>query len=111
MAIRILPPKRVKKAKSRNSQEVLRRLEQYLENECDDPVRILCGVWEDQQNAISYQELRAAVMEGYLSMETLRLWQQDYSVLAGFGEGTAVSSSSSILLLHHYISLKGTAHQ
>ncbi|MDE6912666.1 MAG: phage head morphogenesis protein, partial [Lachnospiraceae bacterium] len=81
MAIRILPPKRVKKAKSRNSQEVLRRLEQYLENECDDPVRILCGFWEDQQNAISYQELRAAVMEGYLSMETLRLWQQDYSVL------------------------------
>lgn len=44
-------------------------------------MKLLCRFWEDQQNAISYQELRTAVMAGYLSLETLQLWQQDYSVL------------------------------
>lgn len=44
-------------------------------------MRILCGFWEDQQNAITYQELRQAVIDGAISQETLRLWSQDYSVL------------------------------
>lgn len=81
MGFRIIAPKRVKKVKTKNSQEVLRRLENYLENSCDEPVQILCGFWEDQQNAITYQELRQAVTEGAISQETLRLWNQDYSVL------------------------------
>lgn len=81
MAIRFIPAKRVRKVKTKNSQEVLRRLEEYLENNCDEPVRILCGFWEDQQNAITYQELRQAVLDGAISQETLRLWTQDYSIL------------------------------
>lgn len=44
-------------------------------------MQILCGFWEDQQNAITYQELRQAVVDGAISQETLRLWSQDYSVL------------------------------
>lgn len=44
-------------------------------------MQILCGFWEDQQNAIAYQELRQAVADGAISQETLRLWSQDYSVL------------------------------
>ncbi len=81
MAIRIRPAKRVKKAKTKNGKEVLRRLEEFLKDGCDEPVEILCGFWEDQQNAITYQELRQAVQEGSISPETLRLWSQDYSVL------------------------------
>lgn len=81
MGFRILPLKRFKKAKSYNSQEVLRRLKEYLDENCDEPVRILCGFWKDQQNAITYQELRQAVREGVISDETLRLWQQDYSII------------------------------
>lgn len=81
MGFRIIAPKRVKKAKSKNSQEVLCRIEAYLENGCDEPVQILCGFWEDQQNAITYQELRKAVLDGTISQETLRLWIQDYSLL------------------------------
>lgn len=81
MGFRIIPPKRLKKAKSYNSQEVLRRLKEYLDENCDEPIRILCGFWEDQQNAITYQELRQAVRDGAISDETLRLWQQDYSIL------------------------------
>lgn len=99
MAIRIIPPKRVKKAKSRNGQEVLRRLEEYLESESDEPAKLLCRFWEDQQSVITYQELRMAVMAGYLSLETLQLWQQDYSVLVsgrlrGMWENAAAAGPS-----------------
>lgn len=81
MSFRLIPAKRVKKVKSANSQEVLRRLEEYLDGCYDEPMRILCGFWEDQQNAITYQELRQAVLDGEINEETIRLWQQDYSIL------------------------------
>lgn len=81
MAILIRPPKRVQKVKTKNSQEVLRRLEEYLKGNFEEPVEILCGFWEDQQDAISYQELRQAVASGEISQQMLREWAQDYSVL------------------------------
>ena len=56
----------MRKAKSGNSQEVLRRLEEYLKTECNEPVEILCGFWKDQQDAITYQELRQAVLDNIL---------------------------------------------
>lgn len=83
MGFRMIAPKRVKKLKSENGQEVLRRLEEYLERVAasGELVKILCGFWEDQQNVITYQELRQAVAEGAISQEILRLWSQDYSAL------------------------------
>lgn len=81
MGFRIIAPKRIKKVKSKNSKEVLRRLDEYLKSNCDEPIQVLCGFWEDQQNAITYQELRQAVLEGTISQETFRLWTQDYSLL------------------------------
>ena len=83
MGFRIIAPKRVRKVKTKNGQEVLRRLEEYLESDAvtGEPVEILCGFWEDQQNAITYQELRQAVIDGAISQETIQLWTQDYSVL------------------------------
>ena len=81
MGFRIIPPKRVRKVKTKNSKEVLRRLEEYLECNCDDPVEILCGFWKDQQDAITYQEIRQAVLDGTISQETIDLWMQDYSIL------------------------------
>ena len=44
-------------------------------------MEVLCGFLKDQQNVITYQELRQAVKDGAISQETLRLWMQDYSVL------------------------------
>lgn len=83
MGFRIIAPKRIRKVKTKNGQEVLRRLEEYLESDAvtGEPVEILCGFWEDQQNAITYQELRQAVIDGAISQETIQLWTQDYSVL------------------------------
>lgn len=81
MGLRMIAPKRVKKVKSANSQEVLDRLQRYLDKDFDEPIKILCGFWHDQQDAISYQELRQAVREGKIDSDTLNLWMQDYSVL------------------------------
>lgn len=47
----------------------------------EEPVQILCNFWRDQQAAITYQELREAVIDGAIDNDTLNLWQQDYSVL------------------------------
>ncbi len=81
MAIWIKSRKRIKKARAQNAEEVLARLKGYLDGDFKEPVRILCGFWKDQQDAISYQELREAVKAGYLNEETYRLWSHDYSVL------------------------------
>lgn len=44
-------------------------------------MEVLCGFWKDQQDAITYQELRQAVLDGTISQGTVDLWMQDYSVL------------------------------
>lgn len=69
------------KARTKNSKEVLRRLQEYLEGNCGKLAVILCGFWKDQQDAITYQELRQMLAEDAALLEVLKLWQQDYSVL------------------------------
>lgn len=82
MAILIRPPGRhFKKRKSETAQQVLERLEKYLNENTEKPVEILCGFWKDQQDAITYQELREAVKAGYLDETVFRDWTQDYSVM------------------------------
>lgn len=81
MAILIRPAKRVKKIRTKRAEEILARLQSYLDDNIDEPVRMLCGFWQDQQDAITYQELREAVKEGAMNEEIFRLWTQDYSVL------------------------------
>lgn len=83
MAFRWMPPKKIKKKKSADAQKVLDKLKEYLESSkaTGEPIQILCRFWEDQQTVISYQKLRQAVMDGTISNETIRLWQQDYSLL------------------------------
>lgn len=81
MAIRFIQPRRIRKAKSQGSQEVLHRLEEYLKTGCDEPVEILCGFWRDQQDAITYQELREVILDEELGQQALQEWSHDYSVL------------------------------
>lgn len=79
---RMKPPSRIRKRRQTgNAKDILERLRAYLDNENSEPVRMLCGFWRDQQEAITYQELRVLVEQGYLDEVTARLWQQDYSVL------------------------------
>lgn len=71
---------RLRKAHDANADMILDRLRSYLDD-MDQPISMLCGFWEDQQKAISYQELRALVESGVVDEVTLHLWQQDYSYL------------------------------
>lgn len=42
---------------------------------------MLCGFWKDQQDAITYQEIRQIVLDGTIGREMIDLWIQDYSKL------------------------------
>lgn len=81
MAILIRPAKHIRKQRSGNGTAILKRLEDFLKNESEEPVKILCRFWKDQQNVITYKELRQAVIDGTLTEETFREWSNDYSIL------------------------------
>ena len=70
-----------KRRHSAEAQAILDRLAAYLHDSESDPVEMLCGFWKDQRDAITYQEMRALILEGYVDEVTARLWQQDYADL------------------------------
>ncbi|MEY8428769.1 phage minor head protein [Lachnospiraceae bacterium 46-15] len=82
MAIWMKPPHRVRKReKSIEAQAVLDKLQAYLDGNMEVPVEMLCGFWKDQQDAITYQEIREAVKAGMLDEATFQEWARDYSIL------------------------------
>lgn len=72
-------PKSGKKIRSRDGQEILKRLNDYLDGSCEKPVKFLVSFWQDQETSFSYKEMRQAILDGSLSEEMVRLWQQDYT--------------------------------
>lgn len=81
MAYLIRPAKRLKISKSGNSKLILEQIESFISENQDEPIRILCGFWGDQQDAISYQELRAGILAGRLDANIYEQWAQDYSLM------------------------------
>ena len=81
MGFRLISPRHLKKAKTYEAQKVLERLKSFLDGNFEEPVRILHGFWKDQQDAISYQELREAVKVGMLDKAVYEAWSRDYSIL------------------------------
>ncbi len=81
MALMIRPPHRLAKRRTSAARLTLQRLQDFLDQNTDEPAEILCSFWDDQKNAITYRELREAVSNGWLSQETFSDWQQDYSTL------------------------------
>ena len=61
-------------------QEALDKLNSFLDEECPEEVYFLTRFWNDQQKAITYRELKAAIINGYMDEKTLDAWQHDYSV-------------------------------
>lgn len=59
--------------------DILARLSSFIDYESPELAEFLYGMWGDQANAITYHELRDAIMDGSLSLDYLRQWQQDYS--------------------------------
>ena len=59
--------------------DVLTRLRTFLDAEEPQLMRWLVSVWNKQQSAITYAELREAILNGYMSVQQLEKWQLDYA--------------------------------
>lgn len=58
---------------------ILQRLRSFLDAKEPGIVRFLLNTWNSQGKAITYKELREAILSGDISPEYLKDWQQDYS--------------------------------
>ncbi len=58
---------------------VLRRLRSFLDANEPSLVRILVNIWNAQGQAITYKELREAILNGDISADYLDDWMQDYT--------------------------------
>lgn len=70
-----------RKLKTQASLEILDRLNRFLDENTDEPIEFLVSFWKDQTDAITYKEIRQAIVDGSISETALRLWSRDYSVL------------------------------
>ena len=77
----VFSPVRVlrKRKSSDETEEILRRLDDFLNVESPQLAEWLCSVFQDQQTAVTYKELREAVLNGY--EEQILQWQDDYAQL------------------------------
>ena len=64
--------------KSAEEVEVLRKLRSFLDANEPSLVYLLTNTWRHQGKAITYKELREAILAGEISWELLDEWQQDY---------------------------------
>jgi len=77
----VFSPVRVlrKRKSSDETEEILRRLDDFLNVESPQLTEWLCSVFQDQQTAVTYKELREAILNGY--EEQILQWQDDYARL------------------------------
>ena len=82
MAFLFFLKKKVRKQQpSKTSQEILDRLNHYLNGDIEESVQFLVRFWEDQSHVFTYQEIRQILLDGTVSAQTLETWRQDYSKL------------------------------
>lgn len=70
---------RKNQSKSQKKNMTLDFLSNYLNRDNEEHIKFLCHFWENQQNAITYAELRGCILSGEISPEILNDWQQDYT--------------------------------
>lgn len=75
-------PQRLVKAKRKTKAQynALHRLNSFINGNDKKLVRFLVTMWKDQEAAITYKELREAILVGTLTEETFKAWQEDYAV-------------------------------
>lgn len=76
---RFIPEEHVQK--STEEAMVLRLLRSYLDEKEPGLVRILVNTWRSQGKAITYKELRGAILRGEITQEWLEDWMKDYAKL------------------------------
>ncbi len=80
MFVSKMPPKILYKSKP--EQDVLQKLNDFVDSHLERPAVILARMWQDQAEALSYPEIREAILDGDISEETMRDWIQDYAIMA-----------------------------
>lgn len=65
--------------KSTEANRVLRLLRSFLDKNEPGLVRFLLNTWQSQGKAITYKELREAILRGDIDRQWLEDWMQDYS--------------------------------
>lgn len=83
MAFRFMKPKSRARPikKSEESQDVLDKLQEYLDSALEEPVRFLVRFWRDQAAVITYKELRRIAVDEEAPESIMETWRQDYSKL------------------------------
>jgi SPP1 gp7 family putative phage head morphogenesis protein len=66
-------------AKNKEAAAALERLRSFLSPKEAQLAEVLVSMWENQQRAITYAELRDAILSGQVPLEYLMEWQQDYA--------------------------------
>ena len=74
---RFIPEEQIQKATE--AEQALRLLRSFLDKNEPGLVRILVNTFRSQGNAITYKELREAILAGDISTEWLEEWMQDYA--------------------------------
>lgn len=74
---RFIPEERIQKADT--EARVLRLLRAFLDKNEPGLVRFLVRTWDTQGKAITYKELREAILSGAIDEKILLDWMQDYS--------------------------------
>ena len=77
MVIRIQKSKRLP-LKNKAARDVLDRLNAYLNTAEPELIYWLTRLWSRHQKAVTYAELREAILNGYISEKVLYDWQQSY---------------------------------
>lgn len=67
--------------RSEETQEILDRIEEYLQGEIEEPMEVLVRFWEAQAAVFTYKEIREILKEEEIPERIIREWQQDYSKL------------------------------
>ena len=76
---RFVPEDRIQK--TANKDRVLQLLRSYVDGNSPGLVRFLVNMWQSEGQAITYKELREAILAGDITEEWLKDWMQDYSRL------------------------------
>lgn len=74
-----------KAKKDEDAQSVLDKISEFLDEFAPELALLLIALWENQQKAITYAELKEAIQHGFFDEETLTAWEKD---VENFAKGT-----------------------
>lgn len=65
--------------KSKEAERILERLDSFIDEAEPEASFFLTRMWGDQKKAITYKELREAILRGEIDEQTIQAWQEDYA--------------------------------